>query len=99
MGTSLGELEAQRILRARASDADRAAQQARNERVLCTEQPRFFDAIAVDLAETVKSFNMSMGLEGEDAVTFVHSGSQIQIGKKRSLSSCARLCTSSAPMK
>jgi hypothetical protein len=82
MSANLGELEAQRILRARESDASRAAQQARDERILCSEQPRFFDAMADHLVDTVKSFNMSMGLEGEDAVTFVHSGSEINVGRK-----------------
>ncbi|HSY65159.1 MAG TPA: hypothetical protein VK829_11200 [Terriglobales bacterium] len=82
MGASLGELEAQRILKARQSDANQAAQQARNDRILCTEQPRFFDAMADDLAKTVQSFNLSMGLEGQDAVTFIHSGSQIQVGRR-----------------
>jgi len=82
MSANLGSLEAERILRARQSDAGRAAQLAREERILCSEQPRFFDAIADCLAETVKSFNMGMGLEGEDAVTLTHSGSEIHIGKK-----------------
>jgi|HubBroStandDraft_2_1064218.scaffolds.fasta_scaffold13280_4 hypothetical protein len=82
MGTSLGKLEAQRILRAHQSDANQAAQEARNDRILCTEQPRFFGAMADDLAKTVQSFNLSMGLEGQDAVTFVHSGSQVQIGRR-----------------
>lgn len=82
MAANQGELEAQRILRARESDASRAVQQARDERILCTEQPRFFDAVADHLAETVKSFNMNLGLEGDDAVTFVHSGSEIYVGKK-----------------
>jgi hypothetical protein len=99
MGTSLGELEAQRILRARQSDANQAAQEARNDRILCTEQPRFFGAMADDLAKTVQSFNLSMGLEGQDAVTFVHSGSQIQIGRRESHFSCERSCISSAPMR
>src|SRR5580658_3450381 len=77
MGANLGELEAQRILRARQSDASLAAKQAREDRILDTEQPRFFDAMAADLEKTVKSFNLAMGLEGQDAVTFEHSGSQV----------------------
>ena len=82
MSANLGELEAQRILKARQSDADLAIRQAREDRILGTEQPRFFDAMADDLANTIKSFNLNMGLEGQDAVTFMHSGSQIQIGKR-----------------
>jgi hypothetical protein len=82
MGANLGELEAQRILKVRQSDTDRAAQQASNDRILCTEQPRFFGAMADDLEKTVGAFNLSMGLEGRDAVTFVHSGTQIQVGKR-----------------
>jgi hypothetical protein len=82
MGANLGELEAERILKARQSDADLAARQAREDRILCTEQPRFFDAMADDLAKTVESFNLRMGLEGQDAITFVHPGNQIQVGKR-----------------
>jgi hypothetical protein len=82
MGANLGELEAQRILRARQSDAILASRQAREDRILDTEQPRFFDAMADDLEKTVKSFNLAMGLEGQDAVTFEHSGSQIQVGRR-----------------
>jgi hypothetical protein len=81
MSANLGELEAERILRARQNDADLARRQTREDRILDTEQPRFFDAMADDLEKTVKSFNLRMGLEGKDAVTFVHSGSEVQVGK------------------
>jgi hypothetical protein len=84
MSTNLGQLEAQRILRARQSDAERTAQQGREERILCTEQPRFFSTMADHLVEIVNSFNKEMGLEGEDAVTFTHSGSEMYLGKKAS---------------
>ena len=82
MSANLGELEAERILRARQSDADRAAQQAREERILSSEQPRFFSVMAAHLAEIVSSFNMRMGLEGEEAISFTHSGTEIYLGKK-----------------
>jgi hypothetical protein len=82
MGTNLGSLEAQRILKQRQTDTERLAQQAREERILCTEQPRFFDAMADHLAEIVNSFNLEMGLEGEDAATFTHSGTEIYLGKR-----------------
>jgi hypothetical protein len=82
VSANLGELEAERILRARQSDADLVARQAREDRILYSEQPRFFDAMADDLEKTVKSFNLRMGLEGQDAVTFVHSGNQVQVGRR-----------------
>jgi hypothetical protein len=82
MSANLGELEADRILRARQSDANLAARQAREDRILQSEQPRFFDAMADDLAKTVESFNQRMGLEGQDAVTLNHSGTQILVGKR-----------------
>jgi hypothetical protein len=82
MSANLGELEAERILRARQTDAGLATRQARQDRILSTEQPRFFDVMADDLKKTVESFNLRMGLEGRDAVTFVHSGSQIQVGRR-----------------
>ena len=92
MSTNLGQLEAQRILRARQSDAERTAQQGREERILCTEQPRFFSTMADHLVEIVNSFNKEMGLEGEDAVTFTHSGSEMYLGKKASPFFLRRLC-------
>ena len=82
MSANLGELEAQRILRARQGDTERAAQQARDERILSSEQPRFFEAMADSLSETVQSFNRTMSLEGEDAVSFSHSGTEIHVGKR-----------------
>jgi hypothetical protein len=82
MSTNLGSLEAQRITKARQDDADRAVQQAHDGRILSTAQPRFFEAMANELSETVRGFNSTMGLEGESAVTFVSTNHEIYIGKK-----------------
>jgi hypothetical protein len=82
MSANLGELEAERILRMRQGDADLATRKAREDRILRSEQPRFFDAMADDLTKTVESFNSRMGLEGRDAVTFNHSGTEILVGKR-----------------
>lgn len=82
MSANLGALEAERILRVRRGDADLATRQAREDRILQSEQPRFFDAMADDLAKTVESFNERLGLEGQDAVTFNHSGTQVLVGKR-----------------
>jgi hypothetical protein len=82
MSANLGELEAERILKARQTDATRAAQQAQSDRILQSEQPRFFAAMAEHLKEIVESFNRSMALEGEDAVTFQATDHEIYLGKR-----------------
>jgi hypothetical protein len=38
--------------------------------------------MATYLEETAKSFNLTMGLSGDDALTFLHIGGQIELGKR-----------------
>jgi hypothetical protein len=82
MSANIGVLEAQRIMRERQSDADRLARQDREDRILREEPPLFFDAMATYLGETAKSFNLTMGLSGDDAMTFLHTSGQIELGKR-----------------
>jgi hypothetical protein len=82
MSANIGVLEAQRIMRERLSDADRLARQEREDRILREEPPLFFEAMASYLQENTKSFNLTMGLSGDDAMTLVYTSGLIEIGKR-----------------
>jgi hypothetical protein len=83
MSTNLGAQEAQRILSERNRDEARLTRQERDERILRTEPPDFFEAMAKCLEENVTSFNLEMSLSGEDELTFVYSSGMVQIGKRK----------------
>jgi len=83
MSANIGELEAQRILQKRQNDAERIARQNREDRILRDEPPLFFEAMGKCVEENIKSFNLAMGLSGDEALTFVYSSGLIEIGKRQ----------------
>jgi hypothetical protein len=77
-----GSLEAQKVLRLQRDDADRIAQQERDEGNLRTEPANFFEAITKSVGENSASFNSDLRLGGDYALTFVSSAGLIQLGKR-----------------
>lgn len=83
MSANIGVLEAQRIMRERQGDADRLARQDRDDRILRTEPPVFFETMAACVGEYAKDFNGEIGVSGDDAMTFVSTTGLIELGKRR----------------
>jgi hypothetical protein len=77
-----GAMEAQRIMRERRGDTDRLARQDRDDRILRTEPPVFFETMATCVGDNTKGFNQEIGLSGDDAMTFLYTSGMIQIGKR-----------------
>jgi hypothetical protein len=82
MGADTGTLEALRIMRERERDADRVTAQVRDDNILRTEPPLFVDAMAACEEEIVNNFNTTLGLSGDEAVTFIYANGIIEIGKR-----------------
>ena len=65
-------------------DADRLAQQDRDERILRTDPVYFFEAMTKVVGENSASFNSNLELTGDYALSFAFTSSMIQLGKRAS---------------
>lgn len=82
MSAGIGAEAAERVRQMRKADSDRSAQQDRDERILKSECVPFFEAVTTMLKESADSFNLELGLEGREALTFVSHPGLIELGKK-----------------
>jgi hypothetical protein len=84
MSAGIGSKTAQKVRQMWEADAAQVARQNRDERILSTECVPFFEAVASLVKENAASFNLELGLEDREALTFVSSSGLIEIGKKSS---------------
>jgi hypothetical protein len=82
MSTGIGAEAAQKVRQMRDTDTTQSAQREQDQRIFDSKCIPFFEEVTALLKESIASFNSELGLEGDNALTFISHPGLIELGKR-----------------